>query len=221
MFHVKQELKRFTEVCESLGIQVSQDKIQKFETYQEELSRWNKKINLISRSSDSPYHIFRHILDSLLIFKAVELPPGARILDFGSGAGFPGIPIQVLRDDILVTLLESKKKKSVFLDEMLKILKLKNAQVVCGRAEDVAESSEFRRKYDVVTAKAAGKLATVASQTYSFLKKGGFLVAYKGTYPKDEVEKLQSLKQFQMQHEASFQIPEYNLARRLLVIKKK
>ena len=218
---MKQEVKRFTEVCESLGIELSQAKIEKFETYQKELSRWNKKINLISRSSDSPYHIFRHILDSLLIFKAVEIPSGARILDFGSGAGFPGIPVQVLRDDIRVTLLESKKKKSVFLEEMLKILKLKKAQVACGRAEDVAESLEFRHKYDVVTAKAAGNLANVASQASSFLKRGGLLVAYKGTYAKDEMEKLRGLKQFEVRDEASFQIAEYDLTRKLLVSKKK
>ncbi len=91
-----------------MGIGIGSVELEKFATYQKELSRWNEKINLISRSSDSPQQIYGHILDSLLIFRAIEVPPGARILDFGSGGGLPGIPVKVLREDIVVTLLESR-----------------------------------------------------------------------------------------------------------------
>jgi 16S rRNA (guanine527-N7)-methyltransferase len=217
---VKQELLKFKLACESLGIKVNSQQLERFATYQKELSRWNKKINLISRSSDSPGQIFKHMLDSLLIFKAVELPAGAEILDFGSGAGFPGMPINIIREDVSVTLLESKKKKSIFLEEMLKILNLKKAKVVRGRAEDLAGSFEFNGRYDVVTAKAVGKLVNVASAILPFLKAGGLLVAYKGKYSKDETEEFGAPEKFEVQEEANFEVPEYNLTRRLILIKK-
>lgn len=217
---MKQEVKKFREVCGSLEIQISKDELDKFATYQKELSRWNKKINLISRSSDSPDQIFKHILDSLLVFKAAKLPAGTEILDLGSGAGFPGIPIKIARGDVSVTLLESKKKKSIFLEEMLKILNLKKAKVVRGRAEDLANSFEFNGRYDVVTAKAVGKLVTVTSLALPFLKTRGLLVAYKGKHSKEETEEFGAPEKLEIQEEANFEVPEYNLTRRLIVIKR-
>lgn len=217
---MKQDLLKFEKAAQSLGIKIRVKELEKFITYQKELSRWNKKINLISRSSDSPEQIFKHILDSLLIFRAVELPTGAEILDFGSGAGFPGIPIKIVREDVSVTLLESKKKRSIFLEEMLKTLNLKKAKVVRGRAEGLAGSFGFNQRYDAVTAKAMGRLIKVASAALPFLKTGGLLVAYKGKYSKDETDEFGSPEKFQIQEEARFEIPEYNLIRRLIVIKR-
>ena len=211
---------KFKLACESSGIVIGSRQLERFVTYQKELSRWNKKINLISRSSDSPEQIFRHILDSLLIFKAVALPTGAEILDYGSGAGFPGIPIKIVREDVSVTLLESKKKKSIFLEEMLKTLNLKKAEVVRGRAEDLTGSFEFSRRYDVVTAKAVGKLVDVTSLALPFLKTGGLLVAYKGKYSKEETDELSTPGKFQVYEVASFEISEYSLTRSLVVIKR-
>jgi len=211
---------KFKLACESLGIKVSSQQLDRFITYQKELSRWNKKINLISRKSDSPDHIYRHILDSLLILKAVKIPSEAKLLDFGSGAGFPGIPIRIARADVSVTLLESKKKKSIFLEEMLKTLNLKKAEVVRGRAEDLTGSFEFSRRYDVVTAKAVGKLVDVTSLALPFLKTGGLLVAYKGKYSKEETDELSTPGKFQVYEVASFEISEYSLTRSLVVIKR-
>lgn len=217
---MKQEALKFKQATESLGIQIGEDELEKFATYQKELTRWNKKINLISRSSDSPHHIFRHILDSLLIFKAIQILPRVKILDFGSGAGFPGIPIKILRDDISVTLLESKKKKSFFLEQIIKILKLKNTEVFCYRAEDLTNSYNLKGKYDLITAKAMGKLVNVIPTVFPFLKIGGFLVVYKGRSSRDEIEESLLIKDFQLQNDVSFKIPGYDLIRRLIVIKR-
>lgn len=119
-----------------------------------------------------------------------------------------------------MTLLESKKKKSIFLEEMLKTLKLKNAEVVRGRAEDLAGSSEFNQRYDAVTAKAMGRLIKVTSAALPFLKTGGLLVAYKDKYSKEETDEFGTQEKFQVQEEANFEVPEYNLIRRLIVIKR-
>jgi len=203
-----------------LGIKIGEEELEKFITYQKELSCWNKKINLISRKSDSPDHIFRHILDSLLTFKAVQIPTGARVLDFGSGAGFPGIPIKIIREDVFITLLESKKKKAFFLENVIKTLKLKNSEVLCVRAEELANSSEFQEKYDLVTAKAMGKLADVIPVILPFLKFDGLLVAYKGEILKDEIKELSKKIGLEIQYELNFEVPAYDLARNFVVIRK-
>ncbi len=203
-----------------MGIGIGSVELEKFATYQKELSRWNEKINLISRSSDSPQQIYGHILDSLLIFRAIEVPPGARILDFGSGAGLPGIPVKILREDIVVTLLESRKKKTFFLEEMVRILKLRQAEVISARAEDLAADLKFKGQYDFVTAKATGKLRWVIPLTFDLLKIGGFLVAYKGGSSEDEIEDFNSDGKSELQDEVAFKIPEYNLTRKLIIIKK-
>lgn len=220
MFHVKQDLLRFRLVSKSLGIKIGSGELEKFATYQKELSRWNKKINLISRSSDSPHHIFKHILDSILILKAVTIPLGAKILDFGSGAGFPGIPMKILRDDISLTLLESRKKKAFFLEHMIKTLKFKGIEVICKRAEDLVDSTNLRGKHYLVTAKAVGKLDNVTHSILPFLKVGGFLVAYKGKSSEDEIEGLSQREDFQFQNEIDFKLPEYDLTRNLIILKR-
>jgi 16S rRNA (guanine527-N7)-methyltransferase len=217
---VKHDIQKFEEVAKSLGIKIDKRGLEKFITYQKELSRWNKKINLISRKSDSPQHIYRHILDSLLIFKAVQIPSKAKILDFGSGAGFPGIPIKVLMDDIVLTLLESKKKKAFFLENMINILNLKNSKVVCDRAEDIAFSSEFRGRYNLATAKAMGKLTDAIPVVFPFLKTKGLLVAYKGRTSNDEAQELAKRKDLEIQDELRIELLDYDLIRKFVVIKK-
>lgn len=217
---MKHDIQKFEKVAKSSGIKIDKRGLEKFITYQKELSSWNKKINLISRKSDSPQHIYRHILDSLLIFKAIKIPSEAKLLDFGSGAGFPVIPIKILRGDIVLTLLESKKKKSFFLEQTIKTLKLKNTNVVCTRAEDLVNSSEFQGKYDLVTAKAMGKLVDVIHLIFPFLKIGGLFVAYKGKYSKDETKELSELDDLKIQDELSLDVSDYDLTRKLVIIKK-
>jgi 16S rRNA (guanine527-N7)-methyltransferase len=217
---VKHDIQKFEKVAESSGIKIDKGGLEKFITYQKELSRWNRKINLISRKSDSPQHIFRHILDSLLIFNAIKVPLGTKMLDLGSGAGFPGIPIKILRDDISLTFIESKKKKAFFLEEMLKTLKLKNTKVVCARAEDLASSSEFLEKYYLATAKAMGKLMNVIPVILPFLEIGGLFVSYKGRTSKDETKELSHREDLKIQDELRIEVPDYNLIRKFVVIKK-
>ena len=217
---MKHDIQKFEEIAKSSGIKIDKWGLEKFAVYQKELSLWNKKINLISRKSDSPHHIYRHILDSILIFKAVQIPSEAKILDFGSGAGFPGIPIKILRDDISLTFIESKKKKAFFLENMIKILMLENSEVVCGRAEDIAFSPEFLEKYNLATAKAMGKLMQVIPAIFPFLKTGGLLVAYKGRTSKDETKVLATTKDFEILDELRIEVSDYDLIRKFVIIKK-
>jgi 16S rRNA (guanine527-N7)-methyltransferase len=214
------ESKEFQIICDSLQIPLPPNSLEKFQLYSIELQRWNNKINLISRKSDKPKDIYRHILDSLLILKAIEIPKGAFLLDIGSGAGFPGIPIKIVRDDILLTLVESRRKKAFFLEHIVKLLSLENALVINQRAEESLKNSNFSEKYDILTVKSVGGLKKIISLSCPFLKKDGLFVAYKGEKGSDELPSLPASTDFKIEKNLLFEIPQFNLSRRILVIKK-
>jgi 16S rRNA (guanine527-N7)-methyltransferase len=214
----RSESKEFQNICDSLQIPLPQNSLEKFELYLEELGRWNKKINLISRKSDKPQDIYKHILDSLLIFKAIEIPKEAFLLDIGSGAGFPGVPIKIVRDDIYLTLLESKRKKAFFLEQILKLLSLKKVEVINQRLEELLRNTKFVEKYDIVTVKGVGDLKKIIPLSLPFLKKGGLFVAYKGGKGEEELASLPLSSDYKIEKDLLFNIPEFNLSRWLLVI---
>lgn len=121
----------------------------------------------------------RHYADSLLVLKHDLLKPGFRVIDVGSGAGFPGLALAVARPDIDVTLLESMRKRCDFLEEAIKLLALPNARVVMGRAEDLAHT-DLRESYDLALARAVATLPVLAEYLLPFLKVGGMALCWKG-----------------------------------------
>ncbi|MCJ7497585.1 MAG: 16S rRNA (guanine(527)-N(7))-methyltransferase RsmG [candidate division Zixibacteria bacterium] len=206
-----------------LDIELSLESQERFSRYLNELSSWNKKINLISRKKDKPEDIYRHFLDSLLIFKAFKIPSGSKILDLGSGAGFPAIPMKILREDLDITLVESIRKKTLFLKKMIELLGLKDITVFQERIENLPELQGFNDGFDFVTAKAFGKLKYTIPASYPFLKPGGVLVAYKGRSYKTEI--IDFLKQnenlkLQIKGIKYFEIPEISLKRFFVLIEK-
>jgi 16S rRNA (guanine527-N7)-methyltransferase len=228
MFHVKhtdyffiEEFKKLVKTY--LDINLSLKSQEKFSLYLNELSSWNKKINLISRKKDKPEDIYRHFFDSLLIFKAFQIPSGSKILDLGSGAGFPAIPMKILREDLDITLVESIRKKTLFLKNMIELLGLKDITVFQERIENLPELQGFKESFDFVTAKAFGKVKDTINNSYPFLKQGGILVAYKGSSYKTEIiellEGFENLK-LQIKDIKFFEIPEIDLKRFFVLIEK-
>jgi 16S rRNA (guanine527-N7)-methyltransferase len=213
------ESKEFQIICDSLQIPLPPNSLEKLQLYLIELQRWNKKINLISRKSNKPKDIYKHILDSLLIFKAIEIPQKAFLLDIGSGAGFPGIPIKIVRDDIQLTLVESKRKKAFFLEHIVKLLSLENALVINQRAEELLKNTNFTEKYEILTVKGVGELKKIVSLSLPFIKIGGLFVAYKGTKQEESIS-LPVSSDYQIEKNLLFNIPEFNLSRRIFVVKK-
>jgi 16S rRNA (guanine527-N7)-methyltransferase len=206
-----------------LDIKLSLESQKRFNLYLNELSSWNKKINLISRKKDKPEDIYRHFLDSLLIFKAIQITSGSKILDLGSGAGFPAIPMKILREDLDITLVESIRKKTLFLKKMIELLGLKDITVFQERIEKLPELQGFKESFDFVTAKAFGKVKDTIIISYPFLKDKGVLVAYKGSSYKTEI--IDFLKQnenlkLQIKDIKYFEIPEIGLKRFLVLIQK-
>jgi 16S rRNA (guanine527-N7)-methyltransferase len=206
-----------------LDIELSLESQERFSRYLNELSSWNKKINLISRKKDKPEDIYRHFLDSLLVFKAIQIQKGSKILDLGSGAGFPAIPIKIIRNDLKVIMVESIRKKSLFLNDMIVLLGLEDIIYLRERVENLINVPEFINHFDFVTAKSFGKLKYTIPASYPFLKPDGVLVAYKGSSYKTEI--IDFLKQnenlkLQIKDIKYFEIPEISLKRFFVLIEK-
>ncbi len=194
--------------------------IEKFQAYTALLLEWNKRIHLVSKRDATGDRILRHFVDSLSIFKAIDIPKQANVLDLGAGAGFPSIPIQIVREDVRLTLVESIHKKTLFLQKLTQVLKLANSLILNQRAEELAHQSNLKEKFDLVVAKAMGKLKDVITLSMPFLKKGGVLLAYKGRGVKREIEEIGSPKDCRIKDVAKIEIPEMDLSRWLVLVEK-
>jgi len=219
MFSV-QEFDLFRRICSSFGIELSAEMIDKFKIYTNLLLKWNRRMHLVSKRDAEPYRILRHFVDSLSIFKAIDIPKGAKLLDLGSGAGFPGVPIKIVRDDIRLTLLESIHKKTLFLRKLNESLELEKTDVVNQRAEKLADHRDFGENFDLVTAKAAGPLMDVVALSMPFLRIGGLLVAYKGKSTRKEIAEIGPLQQCQVKEVVKVASPQMDLTRWLVLIEK-
>jgi len=158
------------------------NKNREFEIYFQLLIKWNEKINLTTIIERED--VFKkHFLDSILAETFIN--NGARVLDIGSGAGLPALPLAIIREDLNFLLVECVGKKARFLDEVIKELALANCEVWNGRIEDLKKSEKIR--YDYVTAKAVASLATLIEYALPYLKIGGRLLAYKSSDVDDEL----------------------------------
>jgi 16S rRNA (guanine527-N7)-methyltransferase len=157
-----------------------------FDVYRRELKEWNTRINLTS-VTDDPDIIDKHFIDSLLIFRYWQIEQGSKVADVGTGAGFPGIPIKIYRQDIRLMLLESIGKKARFSEHIIARLKLENVDVVNDRAEVIARLPEYREQYDLVVARCVAELPVLAEYCLPLVSVGGKFVAYKGHRAEEEI----------------------------------
>ncbi len=168
--------------CSQFNININDDQLKKFNSYYEFLVNYNKTTNLTSITEKKEVCI-KHFLDSLLVAKSVELE--GKVIDIGTGAGFPGIPLQILNESIYLSLLDSSEKKINFLKKLSRILNL-NYQCINSRAEDLPE--DYREKFDLCVSRAVASLDILSEICIPFLKLGGFFVSMKGPSFKEEIE---------------------------------
>ncbi|UCG10336.1 MAG: 16S rRNA (guanine(527)-N(7))-methyltransferase RsmG [Dehalococcoidia bacterium] len=162
-----------------LGLQLSPGQVEQFEVYYRELVNWNRRINLTAITGYEEVQI-KHFLDSLAV--TLALKPGDksfRLIDVGSGAGLPGIPLKIIMPDIKLTLLEATAKKAAFLDHISQKLGLKDVAVVVGRAEDIAHREQYREQFDIVLSRAVAPLVSLVELTLPFCAIGGCFIAQK------------------------------------------
>lgn len=160
-----------------LGIEIQQEQADKFQIYLDTLLEWNKKINLTA-ITDPHEAVVKHFVDSLTILKTVELPRG-KIIDVGTGAGFPGVPLKIMRPDIELTLLDGLNKRLNFLRALSNQLGF-DAEFVHLRAEEAGKKAEMREKYDIVTARAVAQLNVLCEYCIPLVKMNGCFIAMKG-----------------------------------------
>ncbi len=178
MFHVK-HIKGLKENAKVLGIDIDKGRLEKFDLYISTLLKWNKKINLISRGDEDKI-VEKHILDSLTSVSVIG--NRAKVLDIGSGAGFPGVPIKIVRKDIEMDLLEPKRRRYHFLKYIISILGLKGIEVYNVRAEEFRFSG---RGYDIVFARGVGRMSYLTEIVVPFLCSTGRLITYRSSVPGD------------------------------------
>jgi len=160
---------------------------QQFNHYIRLLLEWNQRINLIS-PNDEDRIAERHILESLAVLSVWPFPENASVLDLGSGGGFPGIPLKITRPDLAMTLLESRQKKTLFLNAVVRELQLENCRVVNARAEELTKTSD--EKFSIVIARAVADLKTLWKWSKPMLDDNGVLLAMKGGELNDELQAL-------------------------------
>jgi 16S rRNA (guanine527-N7)-methyltransferase len=210
---------RFQKICSSFGIELSEEILEKFQTYLNQILDWNKRIHLVSKGDAKPERILRHFVDSLTILKVIQIPPKANLLDLGTGAGFPSIPIKIVREDINLSLVESIRKKSLFLQKLIKDLKFEDVSVINKRAEDLIDASDYKENFDIVTAKALGKIKDTIELATSFLKPKGLLIAYKREKIKEEIKECAE-KNFLIKKKIIVKVPDFGLKRMIVVMEK-
>lgn len=169
------------------GLVISDDLADKLKIYGTLLKEWNEKINLTAITDDEGIAI-KHFLDCLLITKVGNFKAGQKVIDVGTGAGFPGAVIAAAYPEIFVTLLDSTGKKLKAVEDMVNNMGLKNVTVVHARAEEAGRKEEFREQFDFATARAVAELRVLAEYTLPFVKKGGKFLSMKGAVAGDEVE---------------------------------
>lgn len=159
-------------------IVLTDSQLDKLDLYSRLLVEWNEKINLTAITDPQDIAI-KHFLDSLMLIKAISLKENASMIDVGTGAGFPSVPVKVVREDIKLTLLDSLNKRIKFLEELSSSLS-QNNKCIHFRAEEAGVKAEYREKFDYATARAVADLAVLAEYCLPFVKVGGYFIALKG-----------------------------------------
>lgn len=159
--------------------------------YAELLSEWNRKFNLTAITEEEEVEV-KHFADSLSLLNVSEIPEGAKLLDIGSGAGFPGIPVKLARPDLDIVLLDSLNKRITFLNTVIEELKLQGISAIHGRAEELARKTEFRERFDVVTSRAVARLNLLCEYALPFVRQGGMFVAMKGSEVSAEISEAET-----------------------------
>lgn len=205
----------------AFGLALPPTTLDQFARIAELLEEGNKRLNLTRIAPEDV--VTHHLIDSLALAAVMTPKPGARLLDVGTGAGFPGIPLALAYPDLRVTLLDGTRKRLAFLDEVIAEIGLKNVVTLHGRAEELAANSAHRGAYDIVTARAVAKLERLAGWMLPLVRPGGVAVAYKSQDIDAEVAAARSSVRAlsgKIERIAEVRIPGTDIVRKLVLLRK-
>ena len=203
-----------------IDIQFTVEQLEKFYKYMQMLIECNEKMNLTA-ITDPDDIILKHFIDSLTILK--EIPRGAKVVDVGTGAGFPGIPISIMNETIKITLVDSLNKRLIFLQEVIKELKLQNVEIIHARAEEFGQDKKYRESFEVATSRAVANLSTLSEYLIPLVKVNGKCICMKGPDANEEInqaEKAIEVLGGKIKSVKEFVLPKSDIKRRIIIIDK-
>ena len=202
------------------NIEINKEQIKSFEKYMNLLLEWNEKINLTAITQSDEVKL-KHFVDSLTVLKYIN--DDDKVIDIGTGAGFPGIPLKIMNENTKITLLDSLNKRINFLNIVIETLNLRNIQAIHGRAEEIARNKLYREKYDVAVSRAVANLSTLTEYMLPFVKVGGKCICMKGANVNEELERAQNaIKELggEIERVDNFYLSDNDNERNIIVIKK-
>lgn len=210
------------EASNNEDLKFDQKKYDQFMLYKDLIKEWNEKINLTAIKEDEAI-VKKHFIDSMKVFKFDQLKNAKNIIDIGTGGGFPGIPMKIIKPEVNIVLLDSLNKRIIFLNEVIKQLDLKNIKTIHGRAEDFALEKQYREKFDVAVSRAVANLTVLSEYCIPYVKVGGYFVAMKGPAVEEEIKLSKNAIRMlggQIEHIEKVQIEGSDLNHNLVIIKK-
>ena len=182
---MKEFFSKMQEKARVLDIKFSVEQLEKFYKYMQLLIEWNEKMNLTAITEPNEI-ILKHFIDSITILKDITCE--TRLVDVGTGAGFPGIPLSIMNGNIKITLVDSLNKRLIFLQEVIKELNLKNVEIVHARAEEFGQNKKYREKFDIATSRAVANLSTLSEYLLPLVKIKGKCICMKASEAQEEIE---------------------------------
>ncbi len=207
---------------EALDIILDQEQINQFDEYYEILVEWNRVMNLTGITEYQEV-VEKHFLDSLSIVKVMDMDQAERVIDIGTGAGFPGIPLKIAFPKLDIVLLDSLNKRIRFLDHVIEELGLEGIRTIHGRAEDYARDGKYRERFDLCVSRAVANLSSLSEYCLPYVKVGGRFVSYKSGDIEEEVNdasKAIALLGGKKERIEKFQLPDTDIQRSFVVIGK-
>ena len=188
---IQQDIQVLCDRAKYFGLNLDNKKARQLEIYAKKIVEWNQRINLVS-PGDIRRIVDKHFTESLSIISLLDFPFGSNIIDLGTGAGFPGLPIKIARPDINLVLLDSKRMRTLFLRDVVDKLSLQDTTVLCVRAESLGSQQKYQEGFDFVLARAVAKTSLLWEWSFPLLRNSGKLAAFKGGKVTDEISGLKN-----------------------------
>lgn len=211
---------KLKEYAKEMGVVLDEEILNKFYKYKDLVMAWNEKINLTAITDENEF-LIKHFIDSITINKYIEAEKS--IIDVGTGAGFPGIPLKILNKDNKIVLFDSLNKRLKVLEDIIAKIELKNVETLHGRAEETFKNKEHREKYDIATSRAVAALNVLAELMLPAVKVGGICICMKGNNAEEEIKDAQkAIKELggEIIKIEKIILPELKLERNIVIIKK-